>query len=265
MDVSSRRRRLGTLTRWTRYVGLALSVVLIGCGAGLGRFDEIGFHSTENPYRIRYAKPATRELISQEWRVTNFSYSDGQPHAPLTRDEFVSSLTWTYLDGSTGTVTTQAFDLRISHTTNASIWVRMLPVPRVLSGKQIKFMAENYVNNLSGTAYTYYLGSAVEERRVATQILESESVMFGRYRAHAVTFDVVSLDQLEMNANAPRTRVQMFLVRAPFQKRLEGNQIFKVGALLQFIYSNDAESFDEQLPTFRSLLKRVEFKKPSSL
>jgi len=241
---------------------LALGVLLVagGCGKSLSHFDTVGFHSAENPYSIRYADAGQALLISPEWRVTNFEYEDGRPSRPITEGDFESSLTWSFKGGESDTVQTETFELRLSHNTNATIWVRLLPIPNDLLHKKVEFLAENFVNNLSGSAYNDYLGAGVDERRVATQILESKTIGFQGHHAHVVTFDLVSVDQLQLDQNAPRTRVEMVLVRTSFLKTLRNSFEFQAPAYLLLGYSNDAAQFESQLATFRSFTQQIEIR-----
>lgn len=242
-----------------RAFGLFLLLTVVGCGSSGAYFDASGFHSAENPYSIRYAQAASGVLISSEWRVANFEYEDGQPSHPITRGEFESALTWVYRDGVAGTVRTETFDLKLSHNTNAAIWVRMLPIPFALLHKKVAFLAENFVNNLSGNVYNEYFGIGPAERRVATQILESKAIGFFGLPAQMVRFDLVSVDQLELDPNAPRTRVEMVLVRTRFVKTLHNGQTFRAPAYLLIGYSNDAVRFDSQLADFRRFASQIEF------
>lgn len=237
---------------------LALLLSCVGCARQLSRFDTTGFHSAENAYSIRYADAAQGLLISPEWRVTNFEYENGRPTRPLTQGELESELTWRYRSGDTGRVKTQTFEVQLSHNSNAVIWVRLLPLPVDVRHKNVQVLAENYVNNLSGNAYSSYLGSAVDERRVATKILRSQSIGFNGLHAHVVTFDLVSVDQLQLDPNAPRTRVEMVLVRTPFYKTLQNGTEFQVPAYLLIGYANDAAAFDSQLATFRRFAQQFE-------
>ena len=69
-------------------------------------------------------------------------------------------------------------------------------------------------------------------------------------------FEVVNLDQLEHDPNAPRSKVELVLVATPFSKRARG-AAHTVPAYLLFGYINDAPMFDQQLADFRELVLRV--------
>ena len=233
-------------------------LVLAGCGHGPAYFDASGFHSTDNPYSIHYADPQRQLLISDEWTLTNYEHHGGRPTKAMTKGAFEGSLSWRFRDGEVHTVKTTTFELELSHNSNAVIWVRLLPIPADLLHKKVEFLAENFVNNLSGNAYSSYLGSGVDERRVATKILSSQPIGLRGLHAQIITFDLVSLDQLELDPNAPRTRVDLVLARTNFRKVLDNSTPFEVPAYLLVAYANDAEHFESQLDTFRAFVRQIE-------
>jgi hypothetical protein len=237
----------------------ALALCMLGCRSNLNRFDQHGFRSTLNPYGVRYADPVSGHLISADWHVANFQYRDGRPTESLHGESFESELEWHYGDGAKHVVAIETFDLLLEHNTNAAIWVRVVPIPQGLYHKKVQFLAENYVNNFSGS-YDSQLGGTMVARRLATQILKSESAGFRGRPAHVVTFDYVSLDQLELDANAPRTRARIVLVAIWFRKVLIGGGTsgdFEVPGYLMIGYANDAAHFNALAPTFDAFLKQV--------
>lgn len=232
-------------------LSVALIFVLCACGGSQQFFDSTGFRSTQNHYRVPYAA-GSKSLLGPDWRVANFKFDDrGNPVEMFEKGDYRGELEWTTADGETVRVTATIYDLLLSHSSNAAIWLRVLPVPHELLSKDVQVLAENYVNNLSGAADTGYFGKQVHTRRVATKIVASEPISLLGRPAHAVTFEVVDLDQLEMDPNAPRTRAEIVLAQTNFVKTVDFAQTFQVPGYLLVGYSNDASRFDEHLGTFR--------------
>lgn len=239
-------------------VALALGCLVSACAGSQYAFDAKGFRSDENHYRVPY-QAGTKSLLGPEWSVTNFKHDDaGNPTEILEQGEYSGDINWTSADGETTSVSTLVYDLLLSHRSNATIWLRVMPIPQELINKHIKVLAENYVNNLNGAAGTGYFGKDLRTRRIATQIIKSEPISLLGAHAHAVTFDMVDLDQLQMNPNAPRTRVEIVLAQTNFAKSLGGSQRFRVPGYLLAGYSNDAGAFDEQLATFRRFAMSIQ-------
>lgn len=233
---------------------------MIGCAsAAHPYFDRAGFHGGEESYLIRYHKPGTALLLPGNWRVTNFrTVKDGLPTDMKTLDAYKSTLTWTYGNGATSRVTTTTYDLVLSHPSEAMIWVRILPVPGEMRNKAVKVIAEGWANHISGSLYTGYLDSGPDEVRIATEIIQSEQVLIANRPARLVTFDAANVDQLELNRNAPRTRVMIAVVKGAWRKTLEASSgHVTVPGVLFVAYSHAAKDFDSLLPQFKAFLEQI--------
>jgi hypothetical protein len=239
-------------------VSLTLGCVLSACAGSQQHFDATGFRSDENHYRVPFQE-GTKSLLGPEWSVTNFRHDGaGNPTEILEGSEYTGDVNWTSVDGETTSLSVLVYDLLLSHRTNATIWLRVVPIPHELLNKHIKILAENYVNNLNGAAGTGYFGTDIHTRRVATKIIKSEPISLLGAHAHAVTFDLVDLNQLEMDENAPRTRIEIVLAQTNFVKELGGSQKYRVPGYLLVGYSNDAPVFDEHLATFRRFAMSIQ-------
>jgi hypothetical protein len=231
----------------------------MGCAAGgTGAFLSDGFHDPTRRYVIQYAA-SPMKLLPGAWRVSNFRYDGAAPDQQLTQGAHQSAFEWTGPSGVQSDQSAVTYDLQISHTSNAAIWVRSLPIPSSFRHKSISVLLENYVNDLTGSIYDFYLGSARQERRVATQVLDRGPLTVGGVKAHFVTFEIVNLDQLQMNQSAPRVRAKLVLVQVSLRKDFVGSHY--APAYLMLGYSNDADQFESHLTDFENLLKRVRFSK----
>lgn len=239
----------------------ALILIVVASSACAGTtvgFDSTGFRSTQNHYRIPY-KQGSKSLLGPEWRVENFRHDDqGNPVELIEGGTNEGTLEWRYSDGVVRQASTTIYDLDLSHSTNAAIWVRVIPIPQHLRRKQLDVLSENYVNNLTGSVETGYFSDRPPTRRVATKIIESEAIGLLGSRAHIVRFDMVDLDQLELDENAPRTRAEIVLVKTRFRKAIKDGPVFDVPAYLLLGYSNDEAAFEEHIGTFRRFAQSIE-------
>jgi hypothetical protein len=235
---------------------LLSSLLLFGCAATKsGRFDARGFRAADDAYTIRWVEQGGG-LLGADWHVDNFSYENGKPAKPKTKGKYETELDWPAADGSTLHLSTTLYDLRLSHVkSNGVIWARVLPLPPEMNGKRLGVVAENWANDLSGTVFDAPLLASRRSKRLATKIVESEATRVAGHAAQAVTFEVVDLDQRELDANAPRTKVRALFVEGKLRKLLEGHdRTYDVSGCLFIGYANDAATFDQLRPTFDRLL-----------
>jgi hypothetical protein len=113
---------------------------------------------------------------------------------------------------------------------------------------------------LFGTVLDFTLSSPVDARRVATKIIESKSASVAGQPAHEVVFDLVNLDQLQLDPQAPRTRIRAMFIVTRTKKTLGGTRRVRrpaVPAVLFVGYSAVAGTFDSQIPVLEDLLARI--------
>jgi hypothetical protein len=244
-----------------------LAVLLIaGCyhHAEASWFTRSSYRAISDRYGFRYRGGKYPELLPPAWRLDNFE-DTGDGLRIKTRGAYLSTLSWEMSDGELRRADVVTHDLLFRHSnTNGTIWVRRLPLPRASRGKAVRVLAENYAGEISGSVYEAALDSRVTERRVSTKLLAGGPIEFGSHKGHAVTFDVADLNRLELDPQAPRTRVTVILIEGAFDKHMEliggsltGGGGATVPALLLLGYANDAGVFEAHLPDFNELLTRL--------
>jgi hypothetical protein len=240
-----------------RVVLLLLALNGFACAPPSSAFGPTSFRSPNGDYQIEYSQRAQQLLIDDNWTVQNYRYGYGAPEA-LTKGDFVSQSIWVMPDGSRRRIRTATYELLLEHVTNATIWVRLVPLPERVRSKEIRFLAENYVNNLTGSFYSDSLEPQLGERRISAKILSSDPLSVIDYAARRVRFEVVNLDQLEHDPNAPRETVEVVIVKGPFQIQTIGTARGAVPAVLVLGYANGAAEFDKLYPDFTWLLQNVQ-------
>jgi hypothetical protein len=236
--------------------------VLLCAGAGCaslptGTFEDRAFAGPKHGYEISYASTdGTRELIPG-WRVDNFVYAKGRPDATKNVETLRATLEWKNNNGETIWVDELARDLDLTHrASGASIWVTELAMTEEVRGMRLDRIAERWANAFGGAHTTRAFGGPA--KRITTKVLDSDSAEVDGLTAHRVVFEVVNLDQRELDPDAPRIKVVGVLVGTPLKKTLHWKtQEFDVPALLFFGYANDEDEFDDLLPDFEGLLKRA--------
>jgi hypothetical protein len=248
----------------------SLAVSSVGCVTS-GAFDKAGFIGRDSAYRVAYVEPGKRLLLPADWLLENFEKdAEGGPAQMKTEGIYATKVDWTCADGSTSVAEFITHDLKFSHkSSDASLWVRALPIPLNMRERALKVLAENWVKGLNGTVYDFTFGASVDAKRIATKMVESKETTVSGQPAHEVLFDLVNLDQLELDPNAPRTRVRALFISAPLKKALRAPDSLRAvepgaeatPALLFVGYAASEKEFEAQLGAFEGFVQRISIQK----
>ena len=249
------------LTR-TWALGVLLLVGCTGSRGGHEWFSKTGFDSVHGGYGF-HALPSG-QLLGPGWSLQNFQWVDGH-WAIKAKGHFVHKTRWVMASGSERPATIVTNDLLYSHTaSNGVIWVQRIPLPRAARDKSIHVLAENFATGIAGSLYEARLDGRVEQRRVATRLTRSQPIPA---RGHLVEFEIVDLDQLELDPNAPRRKARVVLFDR-FHKRIrldsdgrhllgQDGGVVKLPAVLAVGYANDLSTFDTHAADFDDLARRL--------
>ncbi len=242
------------------YLTALLAALTAGCATNQpGKFDQYGYLNTRYNYRV---VKAGNSILAGDWLLDNY-YQSGKSLEPKQVDDY----TITYeldVNGDGATDRTEKaflYDLRFKHKTHdAYIWLRAFPISTDLRDKDLRVLVQRYFDAIAGAGYeAVKLGSSVTvaERRFAPQLLERGSARLAGHDAYMATFDVANVDEVTVSPNARKRRVQVVVIRPPFEHRdNRANVVFPV--LMLAGYANLPEDFERDKPSFISLLGRIQ-------
>lgn len=246
---------------------LGLAFVLIGCGpTSYASFDKRGFRHTEYGYSVM-AMFKGQAILPNYWQIDNF-YVD-ERHRPLPKkgaDYEVTVYIDYDLDGDVDDIGEfYTYDLRFTHKRNAGvIWLRTVPISVKLREKELRVMAQSYVESAAATYYEtvqlegelYYTS---REESFATAILGQMPGSVADREAYAIKFDVANVQQLRLSPGSRKERVLLVLIRTPYRYYKggvsTGNTVLPV--LMIAGYSNMIEDFDKWLGDFQQFVSRI--------
>jgi hypothetical protein len=241
----------------------ALPLILLGCSlfasgcAETNGFRVDGFRAEKAAYSVDYLDPSARRLLPREWNLDNyFSEDDGKPSSQKDEGIYRRKIDWILHDGTSMAVNLVVHDLKFLHSSGAVLSVRRVPVPSQMQKLKLSTIAEDWANNNNGTALEFSFEGIVA-KRTASKLIESKPSTVGGLPACEVTFEMVDLDQLQFNAQAPRTRVRALFIQAPIEKRFSDYHMLTVPAVLLVAYAHDAQKFDQFVPDYESLVSRI--------
>ncbi|HZJ63365.1 MAG TPA: hypothetical protein VFD36_07545 [Kofleriaceae bacterium] len=236
----------------------------VACGpAGQGSFGASTYASSHG-FNVAYQK-GTRQVLPDGWIIENYYY-DGHAWMPKNQDSYVTKYP---LDGNgdgvvDGELSRFTYELRYEHRVHSGvIWLRSIPVSSKLRNKDLRVLMQDYVDNITGTTYEAVRldrtrAQVVEHRQAAVVLEEGPATVAGR-PAYAATVDVADVDQIKLAPGVRARRLQVVLLRAPLDERLEHDG--KVTAVYPVVvlagYSNMPTDFPTGLVDFHDFLRRV--------
>jgi len=243
------------MKRWLSlrvWLWLALAATA-GC-ASTGFVDK-GFVAKDAGYRIAYGDKPFR-LVSSPWVLENyFAGNQGLPNGEKQAGIYRASMDWVKPDGDTVRVDYLPYDLKFRHGNGSIIVVATVAVPQHLRALRLSAVAEEWAKSYSGLQFSFKSGTG---QRSASKIVQSKTRIVGGRPAREITFDVVDVDQLQLDADAPRTRIRIVFVSAPLYKQFLSPEMVSP-AFLFVGYTSDEHRFDQGVRDYDDLLERISF------
>jgi hypothetical protein len=240
---------------------LLVSLAAVACTRAHG-FRDDGYYQDVRIYRMARDRDTGFSPTSQ-WYVENYQVdSSGE----FVRRKVGPAYQHTFYvdadgDGQLETkVTLPRYDVSFRNRKNdGHIWVSTLPMSAEYAETELRVLALNYVDAVSGAGQLVIdLGDAravARERRFATRVLEAAPGALDGTAAYDVTFEIANVDQLQLSPDSRWERARIIFVRPHFKLR-HGDGRFP--ALIMIGYRNRPEDFDGGTPAFLDVLGRLQ-------
>ena len=242
------------MTRWRARLGIAFILFTAGCASAGWGFTDAAFVGKDRGYSIGYLETATYSVVPTDWELDNyFKNQQGRPGREKDQGIYVDTMDWVDVTGRSERVDYVIYDLKWRHGNGSTLAVCTVAVPPRHRNLRLSAFAEEWANEYSGMQFSFKRGEA---HRTASKIVESKARQVGGRAAREVTFDVVDVDQLQLDANAPRTRIRAVFVQAALAKEF----LHPGGGAPAFLfvaYVNDQRKFDKLVDDYEGLLTRI--------
>ena len=243
---------------------LVLALVLVGCHphAYLGTFGLYSFDLTLDHYRIAYGEDG--HVLNSEWLINNFRGRQG-PHAEPRRTPEFTRIIHPDMnnDGEfERPFEIPRFDLSYTHAHDGtSLWLQTTPVSGRVHLRSLDVIAHDFVERVGGGSYFEidWAAEAIRERRIGTVIREEGPVLVGGVRGYWVTFEVLSVDQRDVNQAHQGDLVTVVLMRPSARWTYESRYPRGLPMLVIAGYATRAEHHATHRAEFEDLLRRIEF------
>lgn len=232
---------------------LLFLVCTSGCATSNTGFTDQAFVSKDSGYSIGYAGD-TFSPLGKEWQLENYVQGEkGRPREEKNVGIYLDRMPWVQPDGSEIEVSYLPYDLKFRHGNGSLLVVATVAVPRHLRNLRLSAVAEEWANSYSGIQFSFKRG---EGQRMASKIIESKGRDLAGRPAREVTFDVVDVDQLQLDPNAPRKRIRAVFVQAPLYKVFQWPSL-RIPAFLLVAYISDERRFDTLASDLESVLGKI--------
>jgi len=240
-----------------------LVLALIGCHPPrVGAFGLRSFDLTLDHYRIAYAQHG--HVVSSEWLINNFRLERGRPTQVKWTSEYTRTLRPDMdSDGAyEPSFTIPRFDLSYTHAHDgADLWVQTTPVSTRIGMRDLDVIAHDFVDRVGGGSYFEidWAADALRERRIGTVVREEGPVQVGGVPAYWVTFEIVSVDQRDVNQAHQGDLVTVVLMRPEARWNTERRYGRGLPMLVTAGYASRGEHHATHRAEFEDLLRRIEF------
>jgi hypothetical protein len=233
-------------------------------------------------YDVAY-RAGTQFLLPTPWNIDNYRLDTGK----WVRKDVAPYVTkYTFDDDDDGkidkTLNTFTYALRYEHSVHSGvIWLRNLPTSGKLRSKDLRILMQGYINEITAATYETVrfaestMPVVVEHRQAAVIVEEGPANVAGR-PAYAATIDVADVDQIKLAPGARTRRVQLVLMRAPQDEKVEyevddindkikkknnesepPKKVINYPVIVLAGYSNMPMDFPAALSEFHDLLRRL--------
>jgi len=238
---------------------VALFGALLACG-GNDAISPEGYTHEEYAYRVQ-ATPDGK-LMPDSWKLDNFREDESKA-----KTEGIYVTTYDLdVDGDGDVEETDeapTYDLRFKHLEDAGVvFLRTVPVSQNRRTTKLRVLMTQFIEQVAGAGYEVVklnqAASILVEKRYAAAVVEEGPAKLGGREAYFATIDVANLDQLRVDPNAVRERVQLVILHTGFEYDPVGNpRGHNFPVIMLAGYANQREDFARGLPEFHDFLARI--------
>jgi hypothetical protein len=227
---------------------------------------------------IRYADPARKEILSEDWRVDNFELSsDGSPKRPKNGPKYKGTRDVDDGEGSGDLLHEDfyVFDLELVHRSSGGvIWARTIPLPPALTDTNLRVLMDDYAAALSGTGFfasdvVSAGGNAVAKaQEFATKVVQAKQTSVAGHDAYDATIELANVDQIKLDPNRREAIGRIVLVRTDYfneslaRRHLNDEHKVRRRIVMMLGYSNNPTDFPAQLPDFERFISQISLGPP---
>jgi hypothetical protein len=274
VDRDWNRSRSNTARTVSSVVRAALCAALLGVTACAptphGSFTANNYTS-DYGYDISYQQ-GTQHMLPPTWNIDNYRL-DGARWVRKDQRNYVAE--YEFDDDGDGNTDhkfhTFTYDLRYVHRVHSGvIWLRNIPISGRLRSKDLHVLMQDYIDQMTPTTYEIVQLTSktsqivVVEHRDAAVIVEQGPAIVAGQAAYAATIDVANVDQVKLSPGARLRRIQLVLMRAPKDERIEPDEksaVVKPAVVYPVVilagYSNMPMDFQVGLDDFHDFLRRL--------
>ncbi len=243
--------------------------LLGGCGGtSLLEVRRDSFHYPRYGYRVKFAKPPSRWVVSNAWLIDNM-HADESGKIVLNKGKQYYGYALIDRDGDGKYEKERAyfFDLKLKHrTSGAVIWVQTHELSHKSTDLSLDRLLASYVSSLTGTGFyaeaNVFSISVVKQKRFAAVIRQRAKGSLGRHRTLSARVQIVNLDQRKVEPNHPGDSVHVTLLKIPYkyERPYDGGTVPIRGYAVMIIgYYNTTPAFDTLFAAYKKLLSSIVF------
>ena len=236
-----------------------------------GALGPEGFSHNDYAYRVVAQKDGS--FLPESWKLDNYYGGSGALKPKAGKEWIVEySLDSDGDEEADFKVEELIYDLRFEHLEHDGvIFLRTIPISADMKQKKLSVLMERYVEGIAGAGYEVVTLNSqsqllVEKRYAAAIVAKSPTKLAGR-DAYVALLDVANVDQLKIDPNARKERVELVLLHTDFGYITTSNNQTVKSATFPVImfagYANKPEEFEAGQKDFHDFLGRIEIDKRS--
>jgi hypothetical protein len=261
-------------------------LLLSGCVHNSGQFGATAYLQSDYGYKVAYSDPAGKSFAGGDWALDNYFVDEMGDLKPKKGNNYEAKREFDE-DGdgqisSSETSQENIYDLRLlNRRDNGVIWVKAHPLLPADAHRDLEVTLNDYADGLAGAGLyaqsNLFSVERVHERHFTTFVTAKSQVTLGDVPGLAGTVELAEVEKLRLDPSFRSAKVRVVLAKFYFYDcgshfgrhpwptvSHDGSSCFQRPGLLVVGYYNTADRFDEDLPEFEHIIRRISFS-PGSL